>query len=236
MRSHFDFADVASDFDAHIAAHLPGYNDVQHLVSIVADHVVPKTGGLIVDVGCSTGASLTRIASRLGPAVQYVGYDVERSMLTQASERMPSALWVNSDVTKPDSLVHDAASLSLLLWTLQFLAPTARDPLLYRLRERSLDSGCVIIAAKCRLTDPRWEDIASQALDEYKESRLLNAQQRVDKTRSLRGVLMAETAEETAHRLIRSGWHSPTILFRWHVWSVIAAFASANMSAEEVLQ
>lgn len=235
--SQFRFAEVTQEFDAHIAAHLPGYEDVQHLVAVIAEYCVPEPGR-IVDIGCSTGTSLRRIHDYMPKRrIEYIGYDVEPDMLNQAVDRCAGmdAKFLLADVTNGQSMFHSSADLSLLLWTLQFLRPEERTPLLTRLRMRAARSGVVVIAAKSRLTDSRWEEIAVAALDEYKEAHGVSAQQRVDKTRGLRGVLMAESAEDTAQRLRDAGWHSPTLLFRWHVWSVIAAYAEPGSATEEVL-
>jgi tRNA (cmo5U34)-methyltransferase len=42
----------------------------------------------------------------------------------------------------------------------------------------------------------------------------------------LRGVLIPFTLEQNLKLITGCGWHSAEVLFRWHSWAVIGAYAS----------
>jgi tRNA (cmo5U34)-methyltransferase len=229
----WSFDDMGPEFDEHVAAHLPGYADVQHLIGLIATYRVPD-GGTVADLGASTGLTIQHIADAL-PARRFTAwlYDRDESMLEQARRRLAAldlvdAHYVNADLdpTRTGSeLHHGAADLTLAMWLLQFLNPAARRPLLIRARSRASQNGAILLACKTRMPDQRWQEIAEGALDDYKADHGVTADQRAAKTRSLRGVMSPDTEGAIIADLRAASWHSPTILWRWHIWSVIGAYA-----------
>lgn len=222
--SDWTFEQFGGEFDTHVAAHLPGYADVQRLVSLIAAFTVP-VGGKVADLGCSTGASAATI-SVMGRGVKFHLYDLDTSMIEAAQARLNGvdATFHVGDIT--DGLAHRDADLTLALWVLQFISPAAWRRVLAAARSRSTPRGAILVAAKTQHADPRWEEIAVAALDDYKAQAGVSAEERAAKTASLRGVMTAAPAAAIAAELTAAGWHSPTVLWRWHVWSIIGAYAS----------
>ena len=46
------------------------------------------------------------------------------------------------------------------------------------------------------------------------------------KSRALRGVLRPMGAIQLEELIGQAGWHSVEVLFRWHNWALVGAFAS----------
>lgn len=224
MTADWTFTDMGTEFDAHVAAHLPGYADVQRLVALVATFAVPDAG-VVADLGCSTGRSSYEIA-RLSRNAEFWLYDSDDSMLAVSAERpfLRHAHRILGDVEY--SMQHAGADLTLALWLLQFMHPRKWRPILSEARLRASPNGCVLVAAKTQHPDPRWEQIAVAALDDYKSDQGVRPPERADKTKALRGVLHPVPPAQIARDLVASGWHSPTVLWKWHVWSIIGAWAS----------
>lgn len=226
--ANWKFTDFGQEFDTHVSAHLPGYADVQNLIGLIASHVVPD-GGLIVDLGASTGRSIQSIRQRIPEReMRAILYDNDQSMLDVAATRLNGTgptEYRHQDLTSPEPLPHDGADLTLALWVLQFLPPAERLPLLTRARAGAAPGGSVIIAAKTEHHDVLWERIAVAALDDYKDAQGVEAKERAAKTRALRGALHTQPETQIHAELLRSGWTAPTVLWRWHVWTVMAAHA-----------
>lgn len=153
-------------------------------------------------------------------------------MLDQASGRLAmldnvDAHYVATDLDprRNPRFEHADADLTVAMWLLQFLSPAARRPLLIAARGRSAPGGAILVATKTRMAEPRWQEIAEAALDDYKADHGVTPEQRVAKTRALRGTMRPDTDAAVIADLRSAGWHSPTLLWRWHVWSVIGAFA-----------
>lgn len=225
----WSFANFGAEFDEHAAAHLPGYADVQTFVTLVAQHVAPAFS-TIADYGCATGATAAHLAT-LGRSYTYVLYDDDASMLEAAEKRLTEAFVLPdqmdlNNVALPTGVDHTNASLSIMLWLLQFMPREQWRPLLTAARRSSLPTGALIVGAKTMHVDPRWQEIAVAALDDYKADAGVTPMQRAEKTKALRGTLHQATVGQLSADLTASGWHHPTVLWRWHVWTVLGAFAS----------
>lgn len=222
--SDWTFTDFGPEFDTHVAAHLPGYADIQRLVALVAEFAVPP-GGTVADLGCSTGRTAEAIRLHLSDrAVDYHLYDNDASMIAEAQRRNPAAKTHLLDL--PADLDHADADLTVVLWLLQFIHPAKWRRILHDARVRSKPTGCVLVAAKTRHADPRWEEVAVAALDDYKAETGVDPSERTAKAKSLRGMLYQASPTMIATDLTAAGWHQPTLLWRWHVWSLIGAWAS----------
>lgn len=219
------FADFGPEFDDHVAAHLPGYADVQRLIALIASHLVPD-GGSVADIGASTGRTAAEIAAAIpGRRVSFDLYDADPSMLAEARTRVPSAR--THIATLPgDPLTHTGADLTLALWFLQFIPPRFYPGILADLAERSAPTGALIVATKSRHLDVRWQDLAVSALDDYKAAAGVTPTEREAKTRALRGTMHPVSVDYLAAAIRSAGWVEPTVLWRWHVWTVLGAFRS----------
>lgn len=226
------FANFGPEFDDHVARHLPGYFDVQNLVGIVAEHCVPH-GGVIADLGCSTGQTARTIADRLPRRwLSIYMYDADPSMLAVAEEEMhpervrPNATCHYYRVSLPCDLHHDQASLTTALWILQFIDPQHWVPILREARLSAAPNGVLLVAAKTLMPDPRFQSVAESALDDYKDGQGVSPAERAAKTKSLRGTLHTMGTEVYARAIREAGWAKPVVLWRWHVWTVLAAYAN----------
>jgi tRNA (cmo5U34)-methyltransferase len=227
------FENFGPDFDEHVARHLPGYFDVQRLVALVAEHCVPN-GGVVADLGCSTGQTARTIADRLSRRwLSFYLYDADPSMLAVAGEQMhaperarPNALCHYHRVALPAPLEHDQASLTTMLWTLQFINPNSWVDILREARYCAAENGVLLVAAKTIQPDTRFQSVAESALDDYKQEAGVGAEERATKTKSLRGTQHAVSSEGYARAIRDAGWAKPVVLWRWHVWTVLAAYAN----------
>jgi tRNA (cmo5U34)-methyltransferase len=222
--THWSFTDFGPEFDTHVAAHLPGYADVQHLVRLVAEFAVP-VGGVVADLGCSTGKT-AEVINGLNRDITFHLYDTDLSMLGAADQRLVDAKTELHQVTLPSPLSHTDADLTVCLWLLQFLPPSLWRSVLHAARIRSSATGCLLVAAKTRHPDPRWEEVAVAALDGYKADAGVSLEDRTAKSESLRGVLYQASPDWLVRDITAAGWHNPTLLWRWHVWSLFGAWAT----------
>lgn len=123
-------------------------------------------------------------------------------------------------------LQHVDADLTLILFTLQFLPATDRVTALRLARDRSAATGALIIAEKIRPGDSRWAEIGNDVSHDWKAAHGITDAAIRAKARALRGVLIPSTQAGLTGAIRAAGWRSPEILFRWHQWAVIGAFAS----------
>lgn len=230
-KTDWSFQDFGPEFDSHVVQHLPGYADVQNLIAGISRFTVYRNGH-VADLGASTGTTADIIGRTLPDRnITFHLYDEDRSMLDVAEQKITGDHAVRSYVVdlETNPLSHRDADLTLCLWTLQFLHPKNRVPLLAKAREAAADTGAILVASKTIHSDTRWADIADSALDEYKSAAGVDDSTRLAKTRALRGTMAAETPAQISANLLAAGWHSPAVLWSWHSWTLIGAYASPMM-------
>jgi tRNA (cmo5U34)-methyltransferase len=227
--SDWSFSGFGPQFDAHVVGHLPHYDLTTDLAAYVASYALPRDG-LVADLGCSTGQSIQCIAQSI-PERQFraVGYDLDESMLALAKDRLAGYPSVTFHVEHRDlvlhELEHEQANVTLALWTLQFLPLDSWHGVLARARERSHRDGVLLVAAKTRLPDARWQEIGDGAVADWKAAHGVTPEEALVKARSLRGTLLLATLGRLLDDIAGAGWYAPTVLFRWHAWVLIGAWA-----------
>jgi tRNA (cmo5U34)-methyltransferase len=226
--------EVADVFPEHVRASVPMYDAMQAIVAEAADWLVP-TGGHVADLGAATGITCAAIAARHPERrICFDLYDESEAMLKHAETTLRalpdlaghrSVTHVGRVETGPYH--HSPADLTLALFVLQFLPdPADRERTLRLAHEHAAPGGALIVAEKIRPHDSRWAEIAADVSHDWKaEHGVADAAIRA-KARALRGVLVPSTGEQLAAIIRRAGWVAPEVLFRWHQWQLVGAFAS----------
>lgn len=222
--------EVTAVFPEHVRASVPFYDAIQDLVAEASDWLLPD-GGLVVDLGASTGTTIHRIATRHPDrALRARLYDTERSMLSRAAELLAglsnlTAEYDDSDIRQP-ATPHEDADLTLALFTLQFLPVPDRVTALQHARAGASPTGALIVAEKLRPPDSRWAEIACDASHDWKAAHGIADAAIRAKARALRGVLQPYPESTLVQAVTDAGWCCPEVLFRWHSWCVLGAFAT----------
>lgn len=225
---------VVGVFPEHVRASVPFYDAIQQLVAEVADWALPA-GGVFADLGASTGETLQALLRRHA-ARKFTAhlYDESGPMLDRAKTTLNApgqitsvrgpVLYHQQRIQEP--LQHDAADLTVSLFTLQFLPPADRVTALANARERAADTGCLIVAEKIRPQDARWAEIANDRSHDWKADHGIPDEAIRAKARALRGVLIPSPVPELRQQVTDAGWGVPETLFAWHNWLVLGTFAT----------
>lgn len=225
--------EVAEVFDDHVRASVPFYDAIQSLVAETTDWLVPA-GGLVADLGAATGTTVDTIIGRHpGRNIRADLYDDQPAMLAQATARLGAGVAagrvrVHNRRVETGPLEHVDAALTLALFTLQFMPLPDRIDALTLARKASADTGALIVAEKVRPGDVRWAEIATDVSHDWKAGRGITADAIRDKARALRGVLVPHPVWTLHRAILTAGWYAPEVLFRWHQWVVIGAFATPS--------
>jgi tRNA (cmo5U34)-methyltransferase len=224
--------DVVDVFDHHVRQSVPFYDAMQDLVAQAADWLVPA-GGLVADLGASTGTTVRRIMDRHPQReIRAALYDIEQPMLDKAMEIFATppdsnrVQYFNHPIEQP--LKHTDADLTVSLFTLQFMPLRDRVAAVRNARLCATETGALIIAEKVRPPDARWAEIANDVGHDWKADHGLSDQAIRAKALALRGVLTPYPESTLKQITETAGWKSPEVLFRWHSWVVMGAFATAS--------
>jgi tRNA (cmo5U34)-methyltransferase len=226
--------DVADVFGEHVRASVPMYDAMQQIVAVASDWLVPAEGH-VADLGASTGVTCCAIAARHPERqIHFALYDESEPMLKHATANMRAVpdlgghrCLAHAVRVEQGPYFHVAADLTLALFVLQFLpSPAQRIAALKLARKHAAPGGALIVAEKLRPRDTRWAEIAADVSHDWKAEHGVSDAAIRAKSRALRGVLMPSTGDQLAGYMRAAGWSSPEVLFRWHQWAMLGAFAS----------
>lgn len=211
----FSFKDHAKDFDSHIGRSIPGYHElVRTCVRLSRRFVQPGT--TVVDVGCSTGhllASIQEGNQSARPDVDYVGIDCVPDF---------SVHWGRLESENVRFEVCDArsyqgfrnVSLAYSLFTIQFVRPADKMPLLQQICDGLVEGGALIMAEKTLADTSRLQDALTFPYYDFKIEQGFSEKELLDKERTLRGLMTLWTETELRRALRRVGFREIEPIWR----------------------
>lgn len=225
QQADFSFSDHAPKFDSHIGASIPGYKDglLPTCVALSRRFVQPTT--TVVDVGCSTGhllAAIRRENRAARPDVSYVGIDSEPNFGCHWSRRRAKNLAFEVCDARTYNGYADA-SLVLSLFTVQFLRPIDKRPLLRRIYDGLVEGGALIIAEKTLAENSRLQDALTFPYYDYKLKRGFTSDNILDKERCLRGQMTLWTETELGSALSQAGFSQLQTIWKSFVFVGVLA-------------
>ncbi len=197
--------DMVANFDKHIAKSVPLYENGHQLICALSDFFIQQ-GSLVYDVGCATGALLQKLSKyNIHKKAQFIGIDIASDMITYANK---SNKFNNIDFICADALTtkFNLANMIICYYTVQFIPPAVRQLLINKLYQALNWGGALILFDKMRAPDARFQDIFSALYTDYKLQRGYQAEEIINKSRSLKGVLEPFSTQGNIDLLKRAGF------------------------------
>ncbi len=200
---------VAAVFPDMLDRSIPGYASILRLIGSLAARFVTDQS-LCWDLGCSLGAASLAMAQRIQAAdCRVIGVDNSAAMLTRAQDLIQTAKLVT-----PISLccrdIRDVpmenAAMVVLNFTLQFLSPEGREPLLVKAYEAMKPGAVLVLSEKIAFADPGFQQLFTDIHHEFKQERGYSALEISQKRAAIEKVLIPETLEVHQRRLQRVGF------------------------------
>ncbi|GAA3573772.1 carboxy-S-adenosyl-L-methionine synthase CmoA [Marinobacter xestospongiae] len=209
-RSDFRFdASVARVFPDMIRRSVPGYTTIIPMIEVITDQYV-QPGSHCYDLGCSLGAST--LAMRHGirhDDCQLIGVDNSAAMIERcehyvALDDHPLPVTLKCEDILTTELTN--ASVTTLNFTLQFVTPDQRLPLLTRIADATRPGGALILSEKIRFDCQEEQDSQTRLHHEFKRANGYSDLEISQKRSALEQVLIPETLEEHRQRLLKAGF------------------------------
>jgi tRNA (cmo5U34)-methyltransferase len=227
----FRFNDrVAAVFPDMLRRSIPGYEaSLEAIGSLAARYVRPNTR--CYDLGCSLGAATIAMRQGIRAAdCRIVAVDVAPAMIARCREilaeddrQAPGQAPV--DIVEADirDVTIENASMVVLNYTLQFLAPGDRDAQLDRIRAGMNKGGILVLSEKVVDENPEMEALLVDLHHEHKRRNDYSALEISRKRAALDNVLVPETVSAHRDRLARAGFaHSAVWLRYFNFVSIVA--------------
>jgi len=207
--------DVAHVFDDMIQRSVPGYDQIQDLISaLVAQH--PSRTLDIADLGCSTGETIRHLHKIRSKKFRFLGIDYSDPMLDKAREKC--ALIPDVEFEKRNLNTHrlkgnfDVVILNL---TLQFIQKENRLPLIKSLYSALKSKGRLILIEKVSIPFSDLDHIYTSLYYDYKRSKGYSINEIEHKREALSDVLHPLTSDENRSLLEQAGFCQHDVFYRW---------------------
>lgn len=216
-KTPFRFDDaVAQVFPDMINRSVPGYGVSLDGISLIAQRYVPE-GGRVYDLGCTLGAATLAVAHGIGDrSATLIGIDNSEPMIRRCREDSRFAAlsqtieFAHADIRET---VFDAADLVILNYTLQFIEPDHRKPLLTRLYEALRPGGALVIAEKFVFDDSSVSERINELHLDFKRAHHYSELEIAGKRAAIENVLIPDSRETHERRLREVGFGDVVL---WH--------------------
>lgn len=210
----FDDA-VAAVFPDMIKRSVPGYPAIINMIQLLAQRYA-QPDSLLVDLGCSLGASSAALAlGSEGRGCRVIGVDNAPAMLARAqaslAARHPNIEWRCSDVRNAEL---DGASIVVLNFTLQFLPLDERSTLLRRIQEGLRPGGILILSEKISGKDALEDELLTDMHHAFKRANGYSQLEISRKRSALENVLVPERLAAHRLRLDKTGFARSNLWFQ----------------------
>ena len=206
---------VAGVFPDMIRRSVPGYDAVIPLLGVFAQRFV-QANTTIYDLGCSLGAATLAVRRRITqPGCRIIAVDNAPAMVDQCQQHVTA----DSATTPVEVVCNDildvdikAASLVVMNFTLQFIPPEQRLPLLQKIHAGLCPGGALVITDKIVFADAAQQQAMDALHTEFKRANGYSDLEISQKRSALEKVLIADTLADHHQRLQQAGFAQ---VFTW---------------------
>ncbi|MBE9538983.1 MAG: carboxy-S-adenosyl-L-methionine synthase CmoA [Proteobacteria bacterium] len=214
----FAFDDsVASVFPDMIKRSVPGYTTIIAMTGLLAGRYAPK-GSKIYDLGCSLGASTLAMRQHVHHGdCEIIAVDNSPAMLQRCkniidtdTHELPVSL-VCADI---QDVAVENASVVVLNFTLQFIAPEERDAVIQTIFNGLRPGGIMVLSEKVTFEDPHLDQLNIDLHHQFKSANGYSDLEIAQKRTALENVLRPETLRQHKQRISRAGFSSCDVWFQ----------------------
>lgn len=207
--------DTFKNFDVHISKSVPLY-DWSHYIGLkISDFfLIDKT--CMVDLGCSTGAFIKKIALRnKNKSIKYIGYDTIENMIKSSKKNCKAIKNVNffkKDFSKEKIYKNN---FTTSFYTLQFVHPSKRLSVMKKIYQSLEWGGGLLMFEKVRASDARFQDMMTTIYNDFKVDNGFNPEEILMKSFSLKGILEPFSSTANKELLKKSGFKDVMTVFKF---------------------
>ncbi len=227
----FDFNKrVVEVFDDMLDRSIPFYQDVIAATARLLDTHL-ENGECVCDLGCATGTSLVKLARLLKhKEFAFTGIDSSEAMLEKA--RLKAQFYTDQDTISFSQ--EDIAGINrpgtgafIMNYTLQFIRPLMRPPLIATLYDNLRPGGLLILSEKTIQPDKKLNRAYIEIYHRFKQERGYSELEIARKREALENILIPFSIEENT-TLLRNGGFTPVrTFFQWFNFSSMLAIKPA---------
>ena len=229
----FAFDDSVADvFPDMIRRSVPGYETVISLLGVLANQYA-QNNTRIYDLGCSLGAATLSIHQQTRTLdVEHICVDNSEAMVKRCESRlqrhMPEA---KLEILCEDiqSIEIKNASVVVVNFTLQFLAPDARLALLQKIYDGLLPNGVLVLSEKLVFENDNEDQYQIEWHHNFKRANGYSDLEISQKRAAIEKVMIPDTFEQHQQRLKQAGFEQS---YQWFQSFNFASMIAIKNKAE----
>jgi len=208
---------VVRVFSDMINRSIPGYELVVQLTGLLAGRYVQENS-VLYDLGCSLGAAALSMQQAVrGRNVRIVAVDNSPAMIAQLRERLASQtadgrVPIEAVCRNVTDLRIEKASVVVMNFTLQFVEPSARLPLLRKIASGLLPGGVLLMSEKIHFPDAHEQTLQTTWHHDFKRGQGYSDLEISRKRDALEHVMKTDSLLNHQERLHEAGFQQ---LYPW---------------------
>jgi len=222
---------VAEVFPDMIQRSVPGYSNIISMIGMLAERfVTPNTQ--VYDLGCSLGAATLSVRRSVqADGCKIIAVDNSQAMV-ERSRRHIDAFRASTPVAVIEADIRDIpienASMVVLNFTLQFLAPADRLTLLARIYQGLNPGGALVLSEKFSFEDADVGELLFNMHHDFKRANGYSELEISQKRSMLENVMLTDSVEAHKARLRQAGFEHSELWFQcFNFGSLVALKAGA---------
>jgi len=207
-RSGWNFQDtVPKAFVDHVRLSVPWYDEGHDLICRLSDFFCLHDS-VCYEIGVSTGELIKKVAlhNKHKPDIRWIGLDVESAMIKKAEDHCIDV--ENIALQCEDIRLFDLEKSDFIMayYCIQFIPARYRQDIFNKIYESLNWGGAFVLFEKVRAPDARFQDIQVALYNEFKLRNGFSAEEVINKSLSLKGVLDPFSTEGNLGLLQRAGF------------------------------
>lgn len=207
-RANWNFGEkVPESFVDHVRQSVPSYDDGHDLICRLSDFFCLHDS-VCYEIGVSTGELIKKVAlhNNHKPDIRWVGLDVESAMIKKAEDHCKDL--ENISLQCEDIRLFDLEKSDFIMayYCIQFIPARYRQEIFNKIYASLNWGGAFVLFEKVRAPDARFQDIQVALYNEFKLRNGFSADEIINKSLSLKGVLDPFSTEGNLGLLQRAGF------------------------------
>ncbi|QSH41970.1 carboxy-S-adenosyl-L-methionine synthase CmoA [Lentisphaerota bacterium ZTH] len=219
---------VAAVFPDMIKRSVPGYENVIIMSGLFAERFA-QTGTNLYDLGCSLGATTLAMRERItADDCRIIAVDKSVDMIKRCRELIGEAgsSAVQLELREADirDIEYSNNSMTVLNYTLQFLPPEDRRPLLQKIYDSMLPGAVLVLSEKVTFEEKQNSDLFIDIYHAWKAHNGYSEMEIRQKRNALENVLIPDTIPQHLQRLEAVGFKRCELWFQCFNFMSMVAF------------
>jgi len=211
-------AEVAAVFPDMLERSIPGYHAIIAQTGLLGARYA-QADTQCYDLGCSLGATSLALRAGLPRSCRIIAIDNSVAMLERFQnlldeQPVTSGCTIELRCRDISECTFENASVVAINFTLQFLQPEKRQPLLRRIYAGMLPGAALILSEKVVFADPDINQLHIQMHHTFKRSNGYSALEISQKRTALEAVMIPDTLATHQHRLAEVGFRRSSVWFQ----------------------